>query len=56
MLGGIVANDSLGVNRAYIPGLWFEHIPGGEMEGLNWTNMFLLMRGIEYIASTRSSS
>ncbi len=40
MLWGIVANDSLGVNRSYIPRLRFERIPGGEIEGLNWTEMF----------------
>ncbi len=48
MLGGFAANDSLGVNRAYIPRLRFEGIPGGEIEGLNWTEMFLLVRRVRY--------
>ncbi len=46
MLGGIVENDLLGKNRAYIPGQRFERIPGGEIEGLNWTEMFLLARRV----------
>ncbi len=28
MLGGFAANDSLGVNRAHIPRVRFERIPG----------------------------
>ncbi len=48
VMGGIVANDSLGMNRAYISRLWFERIPGGEIEGLNWTEMFLLVRRVRY--------
>ncbi len=48
VLWGIVANDSLGVNRACIPRLRFERIPGGEIEGLNWTEMFLLVRRVRY--------
>ncbi len=34
----------LGVNRAYIHRKGLERIPGGKIEGLNWTKMFLLVR------------
>ncbi len=56
MLGGIVENDSLGVNRAYTPGQRFERIPGGEIESLNWAEMFLLVRRVRYgwIIDTKS--
>ncbi len=43
VMSGIVANGSLGANKAYILGHQTNIIPG-ELEGLNWIKMFTLTR------------